>query len=348
MRALVKEGVGLEQLVLREQHPMPALGADEILVRVQAAAVCASDIHLWRDEFPCAPPFVLGHEFSGRVEQVGAGVTGIRAGDRVVSENNPCACGQCPACRAGYPNVCPAKRAIGFKSDGCFADYVKLPAALVHKVPANVPPAAAALSEPLAVATHAVEDRCGIVPGDTVVVLGPGAIGLLCAQVARAEGAGRVIVAGTDRDEPQRLACARQLGLETCNIQHEDLEARVKALTSGFGADVVVEAAGVAPAIASGIRLLRRAGRMVVLGLTGKPQISVEWDQLVSKGARVDFSFSSRRRNWVKAMEYLASGQVATLPLVTGRARLEDWQGVFNAMVRQETIRTVFEFAEAA
>jgi len=342
MRALIKEGVGLEQVVLRE-YPRPVPGADEILVRVQAAAVCASDIHLWRDEFPCTPPVVLGHEFSGRVEQVGAQVTTVRPGDRIVSENNPFACGRCRICLAGFPNVCPDKRAIGFKSDGCFADYVKLPAKLAHKVPAGLSPVAAALSEPLAVAVHAVEDRCGIESGDTVVVLGPGAIGLLCAQVARAQGAARVIVAGTDRDEPQRLACARQLGFETANVQHENLEERVKQLTGGLGADAVVEAAGVPPAIESAIRLVRRAGRMAVLGLTGKKSVTVEWDQMVSKGLRVDFSFSSRPRNWVKAMEYLAAGTVVTLPLVTARVPLEDWRAAFDSMVRQETIRTVFE-----
>ncbi len=347
MRALVKEDVGLDRVVFRD-WPAPVPGADEILVRVQAAAVCASDIHLWRDEFLCAPPFVLGHEFSGQVEQVGANVTNVRPGDRIVSENNPYACGHCRVCRAGFPNVCPDKRAIGFKSDGCFADRLKLPAKLVHKVPAGVSPVAAALSEPLAVAIHAVEDRCGIEPGDVVVVLGPGAIGLLCAQVARAEGAARVIVAGTDRDEPQRLACARQLGFETANVQRENLEERVKQLTGGLGADVVVEAAGVAPAIESAIRLVRRAGRIVVLGLTGKKSVTVEWDQMVGKGLRVDFSFSSRTRNWVKAMEYLAAGTVATLPLVTARVPLEDWRAAFDSMVRQETIRTVFEIERGA
>jgi L-iditol 2-dehydrogenase len=161
--------------------------------------------------------------------------------------------------------------------------------------------------------------------------------------VARAEGAARVIVAGTDRDEPQRLACARQLGFETGNVQRENLEERVKQLTGGFGADVVVEAAGVAPAIESAIRLVRRAGRIVVLGLTGKKSVTVEWDQMVSKGLRVDFSFSSRPRNWVKAMEYLGAGTVVTLPLVTARVPLEDWRVAFDSMVRQETIRTVFD-----
>jgi len=346
MRALVKEAAGRGRVVVRD-WPTPVPGDGEVLVRVLAAAVCASDVHLWRDEFPCAPPVVLGHEFCGRIEELGPNVTGLGRGDLVVSENNPSACGRCRVCAAGFPNLCPQKKAIGFKSDGCFAEYVKLPAALLHVLPAGVPPVAAALSEPLAVAVHAVEDRCGIEPGDTVVVLGPGAIGLLAAQVARAEGAGRVIVAGTDRDERQRLACARQFGFETCNVQREEPEETVQRLTGGLGADVVVEAAGAAPAIACGIRLLRRAGRLVVLGITGQDHVMVDWDQMVSKGLRVEFSFSSRPRNWQKAMEYLAAGTVATLPLVTARAALADWRSVFDAMERQETIRTVFEMEGA-
>jgi len=179
-----------------------------------------------------------------------------------------------------------------------------------------------------------------------VVVLGPGAIGLLAAQVARASGAAQVIVAGTDQDEPQRLACARQLGLATANVQRENLEERVRQLTGGLGADVVVEAAGAVPAIQQAVRLLRRAGRLAVIGLTGRPEVALDWDGMVSKALRVEFSYSSRRRNWDLAMDYLAHGAVQMLPLVTGRAVLADWQNVFTTMERGATIRTVFEWEE--
>lgn len=345
MRALVKyaKGPGLTEI---RDLPVPEPAADEVLIRVQAAAVCASDAHILHDRFTYTPPLVLGHEFCGVVERAGDRVTGVRPGDRVVSENNPHACGACRVCRAGYPNLCPSKKAIGFKSDGCFAEFVKVPAVLLHTVPAGVSDEAAALSEPLAVAVHTVEDRCGIERGDTVVVFGPGAIGLLAAQVARAEGAGRVILAGTNRDTGMRFECARRLGFETANVETEDLVARVMAYTDGFGADVVVEASGAAAAVALGARLLRRAGRMAVTGITGKPSIAVPWDELVAKGATVAFSYSSRKRNWDKAMDYLAAGTVQAAPLITGRLPLDAWQQAFDLMDKQESIRSLLVFSK--
>jgi len=259
-----------------------------------------------------------------------------------VSENNPFACGVCRLCRLDLPNLCPSKRAMGIHSDGCFAEYVRLPAHLLHRVPAGVSMEEAALSEPLAVATHAVTDRCGIEQGDTVVVMGPGAIGLLAAQVARAEGAGRVLLAGTGRDEPLRFGRARELGLRTANVESEDVGRMVADMTGGDGADVVVEASGSPAAIALGVRLLRRGGRMVVAGITGKTETAVPWDAMTGKAVSVLFSYSSRRRNWDKGLRYLAGGTVRTLPLVTHRLRLEQWQEALAMLDTMESIRTVF------
>lgn len=346
MRALQKWDAGEDGVGLREV-PAPEAVPGEVVIRVQAASVCASDIHIYRDEFPCELPVVLGHEFTGIVDVIGEGVDRVAPGDAVVAVNNPDACGVCPACRDGYPNICPEKRAIGFKRDGCFADYVRVPAALLHKVPAGIPPSAAALAEPLAVSAHAVEDRCGIRKGDTVVVLGPGAIGLLEAQVARAEGAGRVIVAGTDADLDLRLARAAELGFETCNVQRENLQARVAEVTNGYGADVVVEAAGAPPAITAAIGLVRRGGKLLVSGITGRAEIAVPWDMLVSKAATVIFAYSSRPRNWDKGLGYLAAGTVATAPLVSHRFRLEDWQNAFSLMERAGCIRALLVLDES-
>lgn len=343
MKVLQKWGEGSDGCGIKD-IPKPEPVPGEVVVRVQATAVCASDIHIYHDEFPCALPVVLGHEFTGIVDEIGEGVDNVVPGDRIVSENNPDACGVCPACKDGYPNICPEKRAIGFKRNGCFAEYVQIPAPLLHKVPDGVSIEAAALCEPLAVSVHAVEDRCGIRAGDTVVVLGPGAIGLLEAQVARAEGAGHVIVAGTDADVDMRLARAVELGFEVCNVQREDLTARVMALTDGFGADVVIEASGAVPAIAMGVKLLRRAGRMAVSGITGKPEISLPWDDLVSKAASVQFAYSSRPRNWETGLRYLAEGKVVTQPLVSHRFKLEEWKDAFALMERAGCIRALFVF----
>lgn len=340
MRALQKRETGSDGTVLCEV-PVPEAVPGEVVIRVQAAAVCASDIHIHHDEFPCALPVVLGHEFTGIVSEIGKGVTNVQPGDAVVAENNPDACGICPACRDGLPNICPGKRAIGFKRDGCFAEYVRMPAALLHKVPNGVSPEAAALCEPLAVAVHAVEDRCGICEGDTVVVLGPGAIGLLEAQVARAEGAARVIVAGTDADVDLRLAMASGLGFEVCNVQREDIETRVLDLTEGYGADVVVEAAGAPPAIASAAQLVRRGGRLCVSGITGRDTIGVPWDTLVSKAVTVAFAYSSRPRNWKRGLRYLAERKVVTEPLVSHRFKLDEWRDAFELMENAECIRSL-------
>lgn len=341
MKAVVKYAAGPGKTEIRDV-PVPEPAEGEALIRVKAAGVCASDVHLYHDCFPHVPPLVLGHEFCGVVEAVGPGVENVGFDDTVVSENNPSACGKCRSCREGFPNLCPEKRAMGFKSDGCFAEYISVPSHLLHKVPDGVSIRGAALSEPLAVAIHAVDDRCGIEDGDNVVVLGPGAIGLLSAQVARAAGAGHVIVAGTDRDT-DRLACAERLGFETAIVLEGSLRDHVMTLTDGAGADVVVECAGAAPAVSLGIELLRCAGRMVAVGITGEPQIHVSWDALLAKGATVEFSFSSRRRNWEKGMEFLRTGKVDNEALITQVMPLESWQDAFGKMEKLESIRTILE-----
>ena len=340
MKALMKTGSGRGLLEIRD-IPVPQPGSEDALVRVKAAAVCGTDVHIANGRFPCTPPMVLGHEFSGVVERIGDQVTAVGPGDPVVSENNPFACGRCRICTLGYPNMCPQKRAMGIHSDGCFAEYVRLPARLLHRLPEGVSFEEAALSEPLAVAIHAVADRCGIDPGDHVVVMGPGAIGLLAAQVARAEGAGSVVVAGTGRDEKLRLALARDLGLRTANVERDDLERLVNDATGGIGADVVVEASGNLRAVALGVKLLRHGGRMVVAGITGQEVTAVPWDSMTGKGLSILFSYSSRTRNWDAAMRYLEERTVNTLPLVTHRMKLEQWAEAFELLENMESIRTV-------
>jgi threonine dehydrogenase-like Zn-dependent dehydrogenase len=342
MLGLVKSARGLDGLQLREV-PVPEPIAGEVVVRVHRAAVCATDVHIWHDAFTCAMPVVLGHEFAGAVEAVGHGVDGLAMGDLVVCENNPDACGKCPLCRSGYPNICTAKRAIGFKRDGCFAEYLRVPAAMLHRVPAGVPSRAATLSEPLAVAVHAVEDRCGVNPGDTIVVTGPGAIGLLAAQVARANGAAHVVVAGTNADAAQRLPLASELGFDTCNVQTDSLHEQVLELTGGHGADAIIEASGATPAILSAIDLVRRGGRIVGLGLTGGAEIKIPWDTLVAKAVSLLFAYSSRAPNWEQGLQYLAEGNVQTLPLITNCFAFADWRAAFELMERGGCIRSLLE-----
>ena len=345
MKALMKTAAGVGQIELTD-IPVPRPAGGEVLVKVHRAAVCGTDIHIEHDRFANSPPMVLGHEFSGVIAEVGPEVRGVQVGTRVVAANNPFACGKCSVCGAGHPNLCSEKRAMGIHSDGCFAEYVKLPAHLMHEIPASVSLEQAALMEPLAVATHAVAQRCGISRYDRAVVFGAGAIGLLAAQVARAEGADEVLVVGTDKDELSRLRCARALGFETVNVDRENLRDRVMGLSQGQGATVVVEASGSAAAIGNGIELLAKTGRMAISGITGRSDIAVNWDGLTAKGATLYFCYSSVDADWRKGLQYLAAGKVLTEPLITHRFGLNQWREAFDTLARLAAIRPVFQIAE--
>jgi len=341
MKALVKTASGKGNIELKDR-PVPIISKSEVLIKVHTACVCGTDVHLEYDRFANSPPFVLGHEFSGIIEEIGVEVEGHKKGDRVVSANNPFACGKCGVCILGNPNLCPQKRAMGIHSDGCFADYVKLPKNLIHKIPENVSMKQAALMEPLAVATHAVANRCGINKGDSVVVFGAGAIGLLAAQVARAEGAKTVLLVGTGRDEKTRFKCAQELGFETLNVEKENLTEKVMEMTDGVGVDVVVEASGSPAAIKAGLELLKRTGRMAISGITGKDEIPVNWDKLIAKGATLYFCYSSLNADWQKGLNYLAEKKVSTLPLITHTFKLEQWNEAFRILESLEAIRPIF------
>jgi len=341
MKALMKVARGKGNVQLKEvPAPVPAKG--QVLIRVHVAAVCGTDVHIYYDRFSNSPPFVLGHEFSGVIEGVGGDVESLRIGDRVVSANNPFACGTCAICLRGYPNLCSHKKAMGIHSDGCFAEYVLLPACLIHHIPDNVSFEDAALMEPLAVAVHSVWHRCGIEPGDFVVVFGPGAIGLLAAQVARAEGARDVLIVGTNRDEGIRFECAKKLGIDTVNIEKDNLRERVMDLTGGGGPDVVVEASGSSSAIVSGMDLLRKNGRMAISGITGRPDVAIPWDQLVSKAVSLFFAYSSLNLDWQKALGFVSANKVKTSVLITHRFGIEQWKDAFEMLERLEAIRPIF------
>ncbi len=344
MTALRKLDPGHGLTLVDVEVPDPTEGM--ALIKVQRAAVCGTDVHLLHDRFANSPPFTLGHEFSGVVEALGPGATGVKIGDRVVSENNPFACGECRVCKKGFPNLCPHKKAMGIHSDGAFAPYVLLPASLLHVIPEGVSMDAAALMEPTAVAAHAVSPPCGIDEGDVVVVLGPGAIGLLCGEIALALGAARVVIAGTCVDADSRFPLAKRLGMEPVNVETEDLQAKVVEATDGLGADVVVEASGSPRAVQMLEQLARRAGRVSVVGITGRDSIEIPWDRWIGKGLTCHFSYGSLRQDWELGLRLLKEGRIDTESLITHRYPLKDWALALAATEKQTSIRSLFEIGE--
>ena len=237
MEALVKTREGVGFLEIREVDA-PRAGDNDALIRVKAAGICGTDLHIQAAKFHCNPPVVIGHEFSGEIVETGRNVKQFAVGDRVVAEPHRGGCGSCRYCLTGQVEVCGDKKAIGYKVDGCFASLMVLPESSLHRIPDNVSYEQAALTEPLAVVVKAVLERSRVEPEDFVVVLGCGPIGLLAAMAAKAEGARAVLIAGTDMDEKLRLKTALEMGVDhTINVQREDVVKKVKDLTSGLGAD---------------------------------------------------------------------------------------------------------------
>ena len=212
MKALRKLAAADEHLELVEvPEPKPEPGW--VVLEVTYAGICGTDLHIAHNQFPSWPPVTLGHEFCGRVADVGAEVEGWLPGDRVVCEPHSLACGRCHLCRRGHAELCAAKRSPGWGIDGGMAAQVAVPAHLLHRVPDAVSDLVAAMCEPTAIAVTAAE-RMPVEPGSTVAVFGPGAVGLLAAMVTRACGAGRTVVVGRASSRA-RLELAGELGFDT-------------------------------------------------------------------------------------------------------------------------------------
>jgi L-iditol 2-dehydrogenase len=340
MPAVVKTARGEGNVGLRELAA-PAPGPGQVLLAVRAAGICGTDLHIVHDEFPTQPPVVLGHELAGEVAAVGEGVSTVTVGDRITTETYFQLCGTCRFCRGGQPNLCPERRSIGSAVNGGFARFVVVPERNVHRLPEGLSYQEAALSEPLACVVHGALELPKVTAGDVAVVSGPGAIGLLTLQVARAAGA-TVIVLGTSADR-RRLALAKELGaLRAIDIDEEDPGPIVRELSGGWGADVVFECSGAGPAALGLLQLARRGGQYAQIGLFGKP-VAWDLDQVCMKELRVTGSNASVPSAWRTALRLLADGSVRTAPLISDVYPLTGWAEAFQRFERREGVKLLLD-----
>jgi len=341
MLALVKTQKGEGFLELRDV-PEPVISDDEVLIEVMAAGICGTDVHVKHDTFPYWPPVILGHEFSGKIVQVGDKVKGWQVGDRVVGEPHTLHCGQCSLCRRGHIQNCPEKRSPGWGIDGAFAKYLKYPPKLLHRFPDSMSFEQAALVEPAANTVTDIIERGAIEVGDFVVVLGPGPIGLLAAQVAKAAGAREVMIVGAPADEELRLATARKLGIDhVVNFALENPLDKCRELTDECGADLVIECSGAPPAIAQSVDLVRKWGKICAIGLTGKRPVQLDWDAAMTKVITLYFNMSTAYASWDKTIWLMASGQVRVDELITHTLPLSEWERAFEAVESMEALKAV-------
>jgi L-iditol 2-dehydrogenase len=328
VKGLAKLAPGPGNVGLAER-PEREPGAGEVGIEVRGAGVCGTDLHIEADEFRSVPPVTMGHEIAGVVVELGDGVDPDWLGARVVSETYYSTCGVCEWCRSGRINLCPERRSLGSFVDGGFAPRVIVPVRNLHRIPDWLDEHAAALAEPLACVCHCLLDPPAVRPGDRVLVTGPGPVGLLAAQVARALG-GDVTVVGLPSDEV-RLAAARALGF-----------AAVEAGAELDDFHVVVECSGSAGGAATCLRAARRSGRYVQVGVFGR-DVTVPLDAVFQKELVVTSGFASTPESWRRALELIDERKVELGPLVSEVAPLEDWERVFADLRAGKGIKVVFD-----
>ncbi|MCR4401597.1 MAG: zinc-dependent alcohol dehydrogenase family protein [Firmicutes bacterium] len=333
MLAAVFEGDG--KLAVREV-PVPTIRKDdEVLLRVDAASICGTDVHILEvpPGHPATPGSILGHEYVGTVLEVGTGVAGLREGDRVVVDPN-LTCGRCRYCRMGMPNMCENMTTLGIFMDGGFATYNVAPAQALHKISKAVPPDAAVFAEPLSCVVNGTE-KVRLHPGESVVVLGAGPIGLLFIQVFRAAGAGRIIVSEVAE---VRAEAAKRSGADlVIDPRSTDVKARVMAET-GIGADVVVDAVGAL--LPAALDLVRRGGKVLLFGMNQSVAPPVAQYYITRHEVAVLGTYIAKY-TFPPAIKVLESGAINTDALITHRVGVANIIEGFEAMRSGKAVKVV-------
>lgn len=340
MLGLVKFARGAGNMEIREvPEPFPEGG--QVKIEVKATGICGSDIHIFHDtiNYFIRTPVVVGHEFSGVIAEVGKGVSAWKAGDRVTSEAAFSICGQCEYCQTGYYNLCPSRRVIGYWFNGAFAKYCIVPQNRVHRLPENVDFTTGAFCEPLACCVHGILELTHLCVGNVVMITGPGPIGLLSLLLTKESGC-RAIVCGISKDE-DRLALAKRLGADAViNVEKDNPHERIKEMTKGVGADVILECSGAAPAANLGLDLVKKRGKYTQIGLFGKP-IEVDFEKIAYKEIEVRGSLSQRWTAWEKAIDLLSQGRLNVKPLVSEVLPISAWEGAFRKLEEGKGIKII-------
>ena len=316
----------------------PDIGEEDVLLEVANVGVCGSDLHQWTADhsWPVNYPVVLGHEFAGHIVEIGKRVRGWELNDRVVSETAAIINPDNPLSRTGLYNLDPNRKGFGYGVNGAMTRYVKVPARCLHRIPDHLPFEEACLTEPCCVAYNAVVGNSRIQPGDQVIVLGPGTIGILCAAVSKLCGA-EVAVVGLEGDR-QRLEIAKQYG---CEVIIGDATTWARR-TDGLGADFVIDAAGSSMTLKIAMDLVRPNGHITKVGWGPQP-LGFSLDPLVQKNITLQGSFSHNWPIWEKVIALLANGMLNVKPIIGGVWPIIEWQEAFEKMHKGEVVKSILK-----
>jgi L-iditol 2-dehydrogenase len=324
--------------------PVPEINEEEVLLAVKAVGICGSDLHQYEgtNSWPVNYPVVLGHEFAGVIAKMGSRARGFQEGDRVVSETAAVLPPDSALIRRGLYNLEPKRLGFGYGVNGAMAPFVSVPARCLHHLPASLTFEMAALTEPCCVAYNAVFVNSRPRSGDTVAVIGPGPIGLLCALMAKLAGVGHLLVIGIPADA-RRLEVARGIGADTIlGSRGEDVLDWIKNFGDGYGIDLVIDAAGVSASLKLALDIVRPAGQITKVGWGPQP-FNYSLDPLVQKAVTLQGSFSHNWPTWEKVISLLDSGKI-DLDLILNRvAPLEEWRDSFEEMRSGRIVKGVLK-----
>jgi len=313
--------------------PVPEIAEGEVLLRVRGVGVCGSDVHQYHNtqSWQVRVPVILGHEFCGEIAAAGKGVKAFKEGDRVASETAAEIDLDCPLTRQGMYNLDPSRRGFGYDLNGAMAEYVKVPARLLHRIPKNVTFEVAAMTEPCCVAYQATVVNARIRPGDTAIVIGPGPIGLLCATMARLSGAGRVILAGITRDKSRMETGLKAGATHAVDTQTQDMKQVLAGINDGLGADVIIDSTGASVSLKNALDWVRPAGHISKVGWGPQP-MDFSMDPLVKKAVTLQGSFSHTWAVWERVLSMLGTGQLDPRPYLSKVSKIDGWKDCFDGM----------------
>ncbi|MFC2066019.1 zinc-binding dehydrogenase [Chloroflexota bacterium] len=341
--AKTKPEVGIEIIDI----PEPKIKPHEALVQIEYCGICGTDVgfYEWRESErfrrgkPIPLPAIIGHEPAGVVVEVGAEVKNVKPGDRVASDSWGGCC-HCYWCRLGHFNQCLYPQNLGSLTHGAMAKYCAIPFIDLYKVPDSMSFEEAAMLQPLGVGVRGAESLVYFKPGDDVVVMGCGPVGMLVALVMQAAGAGKLIITGLGIDA-KRLEMARQLGFTTINADEEPVRDVVLEMTGGLGADVVFDATSKGNP-GQGLSLVKVVGQLAIAAsVEGSPEL--DW-KCFRKGEIIINTFHGRNPStWKRSISLVGSGRVNVKPLITHKVKIEDAEKGFQMLIKREGMKVLIE-----
>lgn len=335
--------------------PKPVAGEEDIVIEVKAAAICGADMKHFKvdngsDEFNS----VRGHEFAGEIVEVGSKVKDWKVGQRIVSDNSGHVCGVCPACEQGDFLCCAEKVNLGLDNNpwgGGFSKYVLIPGEIlrIHKsaiweIPENVKYEEAAVLDPICNAYNAIAQQSSFLPGQDVVVIGTGPLGLFSIQIARIMGAVNIVAVGLEEDTKTRFDVAKELGAtHVVNGSKEDVVARCQEICGVDNLGLVVECSGANIALKQAIEMLRPNGEVVRVGMGFKP-LEFSINDITSWNKSIIGHMAYDSTSWRNSIRLLAKGDIMVQPMITHRIGLSQWEEGFEAMASKEAIKVIMTY----